>query len=132
MLATSKHDQNAATIRQVLPYGAVASWRPRESTIGFTRALRFRAPWETANLAQRPKLDLTRTSDPITPPADLGRLWYDDEIPTQFFGGRVTVRWVREHLPRAKGLKIGRGWAWYETDIVEWITSRRGVTRASA
>jgi hypothetical protein len=59
-------------------------------------------------LAQRPKLNLTSASDPITPPADPGRLWYDDEISAQFFGGRVTVRWVREHLPRAKGLKIGR------------------------
>lgn len=132
MLATPKHDQNAATIRQVLPCGAATSWPISESTLGFTRALAHRAPWEAANLAQRPRLDLTRTIDPITPPAELGRLWYDDEIPTQFFGGRVTVRWVREHLPRTKGLKIGRGWAWYEADIVEWISSRRGVTRASA
>ena len=62
--------------------------------------------------------------------ADLGRLWYDDEIAAHFFRDRVTVRWVREHLPRATGLKIGRQWAWYETDIVTWITSRRGVPRA--
>jgi hypothetical protein len=132
MFATSKNDQNAAADRQVLPNGPIGSRRTRESIPGFTRALRRGAPWETANLAQRPKLDLTRTRDPITSPADLGRLWYDDEIPAQFFAGRVSVRWVREHLPRAKGLKIGRGWAWYEADIAEWIASRRGVTRASA
>jgi hypothetical protein len=132
MLAISKHDQNAAIDRQVLPHGTVEVQRTYEPTLGFSRALSFTAPWESANLAQRPKLNLTSGIDPITPPADLGRLWYDDEIPAQFFGGRVTVRWVREHLPRAKGLKIGRGWAWYEADIVEWITSRRGITRASA
>ncbi len=83
-------------------------------------------------MANRRKLDLVNASDAVTPPADLGRLWYDDEIPGQFFRGRVTVRWIREHLPREKGLKIGRGWAWYENDIVEWIASRRGITRASA
>jgi hypothetical protein len=132
MLANSKHDQNAARDRQVLPHGTAEVWRTIESTLGFSRALSFTAPRESANLAQRPKLNLTSAVDPLAPTADLGRLWYDDEIPAQFFAGRVSVRWVREHLPRAKGLKIGRGWAWYEADIVEWITSRRGVTRASA
>lgn len=83
-------------------------------------------------MANRLKFDLTNASDALTPPADLGRLWYDDEIPEQFFHGRVTVRWVRAHLPRPKGLKIGRGWAWYEADIAEWIASRRGGRRASA
>lgn len=65
----------------------------------------------------------------ITPP-NRGRLWYDDEISGQFFQGRVTVRWIREHLPRSKGLKIGREWAWYEVDIHEWIEAQRGARKA--
>lgn len=65
----------------------------------------------------------------VTPPPNRGRLWYDDEISTQFFRDRVTVRWIREHLPRGKGLKIGRDWAWYEADIVAWIEAQRGAGR---
>jgi hypothetical protein len=83
-------------------------------------------------MTQRAKLDLLHASDSSTAPTSLGRLWYDDEICAQFFGSRVTVRWVREHLPRDKGLKIGRGWAWYESDILEWIDSRRGSVKVSA
>lgn len=67
---------------------------------------------------------------PLAPPPHRGRLWYDDEISEQFFRGRVTVRWIREHLPHAKGIKIGREWAWYEADINEWIDARRGTRRA--
>ena len=83
-----------------------------------------------ATRRHRDPLDPPRRLDPLLPLADLGRLWYDDEIAAHFFRDRVTVRWVREHLPRATGLKIGRQWAWYEADIVTWITSRRGVPRA--
>lgn len=83
-------------------------------------------------MTQRLKLDPTDVSNALTAPTSLGRLWYDDEICDQFFGSRVTVRWVREHLPRNKGLKIGRGWAWYEDDILEWINSRRGAAKASS
>lgn len=42
----------------------------------------------------------------------------------------MTVRWIREHLPRSKGLKIGRSWVWYEADIVAWIEAQRGARRA--
>ena len=83
-------------------------------------------------MTQRPKLDLMNVGDSFMAPNSLGRLWYDDEICAQFFGSRVTIRWVREHLPRGRGLKIGRRWAWYEADILEWIDSRRGAARASA
>ena len=69
------------------------------------------------------------TQDALTPPPNRGRLWYDDEIPEQFFRGRVSVRWVRAHLPRAKGIKIGRDWAWYESDIIAWFESQRGAAR---
>lgn len=82
-------------------------------------------------MASRTKLDLVNASDALVPPAGLGRLWYDDEIPLQCFGGRVTTCWVREHFPRAKGLKIGRGWAWYEADIAAWMASRRGAMQTS-
>jgi hypothetical protein len=64
-------------------------------------------------------------------PSKRGRLWYDDEISMPFFHARVSVRWVREHLPRSRGLKIGRQWARYEADILEWIESQRGARRAS-
>jgi hypothetical protein len=64
----------------------------------------------------------------VTPP-NRGHLWYDDEISERFFRGRVSTRWVREHLPRGKGLKIGRDWAWYELDILEWMEAQRGAGR---
>jgi hypothetical protein len=112
---------NAQTLRQVLPYDASIQGNPVVPV-----------RWESAKMTQRPKLDLMHVSDPFAPPTNLGRLWYDDEICAQFFGSRVTVRWVREHLPRDKGLKIGRGWAWYESDILEWINSRRGAAKVSA
>jgi hypothetical protein len=72
----------------------------------------------------------TLSQTPLTAASDRGRLWYVDEIPDHFFRGRVTVRWVREHLPRARGLKIGRDWAWYESDILEWLEGQRGARRA--
>ena len=127
MTFASRRPQNVSDDPQVLPYDAAA-----RRLSGSTNTLLGAARRESATMANRPKLDLVNASDAVRPPADLGRLWYDDEIPVQFFRGRVTVRWVREHLPREKGLKIGRGWAWYENDIVEWIASRRGITRASA
>lgn len=62
---------------------------------------------------------------PIAPPPDRGRLYYDHEIPDAFFGGlpKITdkVRWVRSHLPRATRVKIGRDSAWYEADIRAYI-----------
>jgi hypothetical protein len=70
---------------------------------------------------------------PLPPPPNRGRLWYDFEIPDQFFGGLPgigrKVRWVRDHLPRAKRLKIGQASAWYETDIVAWLEARREENR---
>ena len=79
----------------------------------------------------RPGPDTSANQHPSPPPPNRGRLWYDDEISERFFQGRVSVRWTREHLPRSRGLKIGRQWAWYETDILEWIESQRGARRAS-
>ena len=80
-------------------------------------------------MGNRPRLD-TNANEPTPLPPKRGRLWYDDEISMPFFHGRVSVRWVREHLPRSRGLKIGRQWAWYEADILEWIESQRGARRA--
>lgn len=60
-------------------------------------------------MSSRTETDPTNFIALITPPANPSRLWYDDEISDQFFSGRVTIRWVREHLPLRKGLKIGRG-----------------------
>lgn len=67
------------------------------------------------------------------PPSGRGRLWYDFQIADEFFEGlpKITskVRWVREHLPRAKRIKIGGASAWYESDIVEFIQSQRESER---
>ena len=84
-----------------------------------------------ANMGATKKYSLL-TQDAITPPPNRGRLWYDDEIPEQFFRGRVSVRWVRAHFPRTKGIKIGRDWAWYEADIVAWFEAQRGAARSGS
>jgi predicted DNA-binding transcriptional regulator AlpA len=80
-------------------------------------------------VAAASKLNTIEQESVTTSPPNRGRLWYDDEIPEQFFRGRVTVRWVREHLPRRRGLKIGRDWAWYEADILEWMEAQRGAPK---
>jgi hypothetical protein len=71
---------------------------------------------------------------PLAPPPARGRLWYDHEIPDQFFNGLPgignKVRWVREHLPRATRIKIGRMSAWYEADIVAYLEQERGRVRS--
>jgi hypothetical protein len=118
--------QNVLRRREVLPCNTADTFGRRHYGRSPIRAL------SVANLANRQKLDVMNAVDVSVPPQDLGRLWYDDEIPRHFFSGRVSVRWVREHLPRGKGLKIGRGWAWYERDVTEWIASRRGAGKATA
>lgn len=76
----------------------------------------------------RPLVGATR--GPLPPPPDRGRLVYDVEIPAAFFGGlpHLTnpVRWVREHLPKAQAIRIGRQLAWFTKDVEDWIESRRG------
>ena len=123
--------QNVSRHREVLPCNTAGTSGRRHYGRSPIRVLYVPVWRESANLANRQKLDVIDAGDASVPPLDLGRLWYDDEIPQHFFSGRVSVRWVREHLPRAKGLKIGRGWAWYERDVTEWIASRRGARRAS-
>ncbi len=70
----------------------------------------------------------------VTLPPDRGRMWYDFEIPAEFYKGlpgiKNKVRWVREHLPRAKRIKIGQRSAWYEREILEHIESEREENRA--
>ena len=67
----------------------------------------------------------------IAPPTDRGRLWYDFEIPEEFFRGlpgiQKKVRWVREHLPRHSRIRIGQKSAWYESDIRAFLESRRAA-----
>src|SRR5690242_4468509 len=93
---------------------------PAAHLVGLPRAPRRGSDRGREVMSTRRELLSFDDRDPRTPPPDRGRLWYDDEIPTQFFGGRVSRRWVRAHLPRGKGLKIGRGWAWYEADVLAW------------
>lgn len=81
------------------------------------------------------RLDLVKPADRLRPP-DRGPLCYDNEIPDQFLGGLpgITnkVRWVRQHLPRAISIKIGRRTAWHESDIRAWLEDRRSEQRKSA
>lgn len=67
-------------------------------------------------------------------PVEQGRLWYDHQIADQFFGGlpRIgnKVRWIREHLPRATRIQIGRDSAWYERDILAYIATLQSKSTA--
>jgi hypothetical protein len=73
-------------------------------------------------------------AEQLIAPQDRSRMWYDFEIPAEFYKGlpgiKNKVRWVREHLPRAKRIKIGQRSAWYERDILEHIESEREENRA--
>ena len=78
------------------------------------------------NLSITPKVSTAM----MGPPPNRGMLWYDHQIPDQFFGGLpgigLKVRWVREHLPRATRIKVGQQSAWYELDILDFIEKERG------
>lgn len=73
------------------------------------------------------------SSAPPAPPPARGRLWYDFEIPDQFYNGLPKigqkVRWVRSHLPQASRIKIGQSSAWYEADILAHLEAERGQSR---
>jgi hypothetical protein len=76
----------------------------------------------------------TDVAMPIAPPAaGRGRMWYDHEIADEFFSGlkgiRNPLRWVREHLPRGKRIKIGGSSAWFESDILAYIEALRESER---
>ena len=88
-------------------------------------------------MSQRPRrLGLVQDADVALRPPDRGQLWYDDQIAAQFLGGLPgignKVRWIRQHLPKALGIKIGRHTAWYETDIRAWLEEQRVGRRKSA
>lgn len=91
---------------------------------------------KTRSTTARPPLAIERSTatQPLTAPPSRGRLWYDFQIPDEFFGGLPNisdkVRWVRTHLPRASRVKIGQASCWYETDIQDFITSQREDVRA--
>ena len=81
-------------------------------------------------MAVRPKITLF-DNKLTAPPPDRGRLWYDFEIPDEFFRGlpgiEQKVRWVREHLPKETRIRIGQKSAWYEADIRAFLESRRAA-----
>ena len=81
-------------------------------------------------MAVRPRITLF-DSKLMAPPPDRGRLWYDFEIPDEFFRGlpgiEQKVRWVREHLPKETRIRIGQKSAWYEADIRAFLESRRAA-----
>lgn len=87
-------------------------------------------------MKRRPSLAVHRTdvAMPIAPPAaGRGRMWYDFEIAEEFFAGlkgiKNPLRWVREHLPRGKRIKIGGSSCWFERDILDFIESQREAER---
>lgn len=84
-------------------------------------------------MTQRSSFEIP-SAEQVIAPQNRGRMWYDFEIPTEFYKGlpgiKNKVRWVREHLPRAKRIKIGQRSAWYERDILEHIESEREENRA--
>ena len=85
---------------------------------------------ESTPVAVRPRITLF--DDKLAaPPPDRGRLWYDFEIPDEFFRGlpgiEQKVRWVREHLPKDTRIRIGQKSAWYESDIRAFLESRRAA-----
>lgn len=87
---------------------------------------------------RRPALTVARSDvAPIAPPpSGRGQLWYDYQIPAEFFADlpRIgdKVGWVRRHLPRGKRIKIGGSSAWYERDILDYIDSMREAERLRA
>lgn len=85
---------------------------------------------ESTPVAVRPKITLF-DNKLAAPPPDRGRLWYDFEIPDEFFRGlpgiEQKVRWVREHLPKDTRIRIGQKSAWYEADIRAFLESRRAA-----
>ncbi len=85
---------------------------------------------ESTPVALRPKITLF-DNKLTAPPPDRGRLWYDFEIPDEFFRGlpgiEQKVRWVREHLPKETRIRIGQKSAWYEADIRVFLESRRAA-----
>jgi hypothetical protein len=85
---------------------------------------------ESIPVAVRPKITLF-DNKLTAPPPDRGRLWYDFEIPDEFFRGlpgiEQKVRWVREHLPKETRIRIGQKSAWYEADIRAFLESRRAA-----
>lgn len=67
---------------------------------------------------------------PLIAPPRRDELVYDHQIADRYFGGlpriRNKLRWVREHLPRDKRIKIGGASAWYARDVLAYIASLRG------
>lgn len=72
---------------------------------------------------------VTQHSGAPLPPPDRGRLWYDFEIPREFFQGlpgiERKIRWIREHLPKETRIKIGQKSAWYDSDIRAFLEHQR-------
>jgi hypothetical protein len=63
----------------------------------------------------------------IATPVSLGRLMTADMIRAEFFGHlpRVpSVRWVAAQLPLAKRQRVGKGYAWWESDVRDALTTR--------
>lgn len=63
-----------------------------------------------------------------SPSPDRGRLMTAQEIAREIFRGNVSPEWVRRKLP--KKIDLGHSTkAWWESDVIEYIESRKDVKR---
>lgn len=62
---------------------------------------------------------------PATPPT--GPLCNPSQIAERVFGGNVSARWVREHVPHKYRHPVGRELLYFETEVREWVTTLRKV-----
>lgn len=65
-----------------------------------------------------------RSGAPLPSPSDLdamGRALEAKEIAAEFFKGRVSPRWVLDHVAREKRVRMGRVIVWYERDVKLWF-----------
>lgn len=71
-----------------------------------------------ADSVKAPDAARLRLTVPAPPPAT-GRLLDAGEVAATVFSGKVTPRWVREHLQAGRG-KLGRRVVWDEDLVRQW------------
>jgi hypothetical protein len=62
----------------------------------------------------------------------MGRALEAKQIAAEFFGGRVTARWVLNHVARDKRVRMGRVVVWYEIDVNAWLRTYIAEQQATA
>ena len=66
-------------------------------------------------------LSLIAPARPVEAPrAELGRMLDAREVAAVVYEGKVSKRWVLDHVAPLKRLKWGRTCYWYEADVRAW------------